>query len=338
MNKILFVILLGILLGEMIFLLGFGAGEDFWAHYLVGRFLLGWLSPTELQLQWPYPFGYDQLLPETVLVLPFALLSPQFALLLWTLLIFIGQLLAFRLLMRSWELAVAASCWPPCFVAIWMGQMTPILLLAWGISEFILSKKGRSGLIMSLAMVKPHLTPPLFVPRLFRHHRRWVLGLALGLLPWIISLPLSPLIPLSGRTEGFFTRWFLANPLSVSLPSQLYCLDWKAQLAISLVGLSAVFALWWHYQRDELLLVGFLFFFPHIRVYDLPILAPTLPILASSRLGMIAIATISLGALLSLEFLWPWVNTIGLGLAFVSLVQTRDTTWKLPIRIKRGFV
>jgi len=326
MNKRVLVILLGILLGEIVFLLVLSPGEDFWAHYLVGQFLLGSISPTELQLQWPYPFGYDQLLPETVLVLPFALLPPKLALLSWTLLIFAGQLLAFRLLMDSWELAVAASCWPPCFVAMWRGQMTPILLLAWGMSKFVLSRKGRSGLIMSLAMVKPHLTPPLFMPRLLRYHRRWVFGLALGLLPWIISLPLSPPIPLDSSPKGFFTRWFLANPLSVSLPGQLYTLGWKAQLVISLVGLGAIFALWWHCRRDELLLIGYLLFFPHIRVYDLPILAPTLPILASSTLGAVAIATLSLGALLSLRFLWPWINTIGLCFAFVSLLQTRDGT------------
>ncbi|MFQ5945022.1 MAG: glycosyltransferase 87 family protein [Anaerolineae bacterium] len=325
----------GVLAGQLGYLLFASFGEDFWAQYLVARVLTGRLSVEGALEVWPYPHGYDNLAFEALLALPLSFLPPVPALLGWTALSAAFLALAVYLLRRMFRLQPIGSgeaillslAWPVTFVALFRGQISTLVVLSLA-GALALAGRRRpflGGLAASLVLAKPHLWLGLAAGLLARSRWRLAIGLGIGSgVLLLVSLPAAAAGLTVPDPERFFTTWFFSNPLSVSLVGRLHFLPWPVQAAASLLGLLAV-ALWWWRRREEsasaagFAWVGYLIFTPHLRVYDLVVLLPV--ILAAlpwqSRWAQAGLILTSIGAIGSLRF--QALDLVAIGLVCIAV-------------------
>lgn len=341
MKKVFLALGLGVLLGEIVFLSLSPAGEDFWAHYLTAQHLVGRISQRDLQDMWPYPHGYDQLAFEALLVVPLSFLSPLPALLLWTgvsyLAIAAATYLWVKDLERKQPLGVAATTllfliWPVTFVHIFRGQITSLFLLAL-VASYLLGLRKReelSGLVLSLGLIKPHLVAGVVAGVVLKSKWRVLSGFLIGsLLLFIASLRVT-LPEIETNFQNYLTRWFLGNPLSISLVGRFHFLSWPLQATASALGL-LVLAMWWWRKHAPTLYdaaFGFLISFlliPHLRVYDLVALIPIFTLLLPHRDPLVwtSLLLLSIGGVGSLRFALLDLVTLSLILLVISLWRNR---------------
>ncbi len=325
----------GVLVGQFSYLLFAPFGEDFWAHYLVARVYTGELSPTGAVEVWPYPHGFDNLGFEALLALPLSFLPPIPALWAWTALsagsLALTGFLLFRLFPRQpigpGDAILLSLAWPPSFVALFRGQISPLVVLSLA-GALVLAGRRRhflGGLAASLVLAKPHLWLGMVAGILARFGGRLVAGLGVGSgVLLLVSLPPVAAGLTVPDPERFLTTWFFSNPLSVSLVGRLHFLPWPVQAASSLLGLLAVGLWWWNRREDSLAAdgfawVGYLVFTPHLRVYDLVVLLPvilaTLP--WQSRWAQAGLALTSIGAIGSLRF--QGLDLVAIGLVCIAV-------------------
>lgn len=137
-NKMLWAIGLGIFVGEAIFLLIYTAGEDFWQHYFTAQALIAGVPVETVQDIWPLQYVYPYLTFLPWALAPLSLLPPRLALTIWVASLYLAMgaavyLLAMTLPHFTRSRAAAAALWfaiwPVTFVAVFMGQVSPFILL-----------------------------------------------------------------------------------------------------------------------------------------------------------------------------------------------------------------
>lgn len=341
-NKILWAIGLGIFVGEVTFLLIYTAGEDFWQHYFTAQALIGGLPAETIQDIWPprYVYPYLTFLPRALV--PLSVLPPRLALTIWVALLYLAMGAAVYLLattfphftrLRAAAAALWFAIWPVTFVAVFMGQVSPFILLILVVA-YRLGKNGSdlaSGLVLSLGLLKPHLMIGVVGALALRAKWRIVLGFTLGSLV-ILGISLSS--GQMGSASNWFryvTEWFLSNDRSVSIVGRLHFLPWQLQLMVTLLGMGLL-AFWW-WRRSDLssydAALGFLAslsMVPYVLIYDLVLLAPLFLLLIESK-DLLFWASILVAALASLRY--------GLGdLAAVSMVLLGLALWRNRDRLR----
>lgn len=342
-RKLAFVILLGVFLGELIFLLALSPGEDFWQHYSAAQAIRSGMVMHEMPRatfgDWIYPYPMF----TAVLLLPLSFLPPWLAFTIWVGLLYSvagmsTYLFASRIAELDRELAclvtITSLIWPVTFIAVFMGQITPLLLAAL-IAAYLLGQGQRSsfaGLVLSLGLTKPHIVAPVVAGLVLRSKWRWILGFVAGALILTgISLAVGQGTSLDAW-QRYVLGWFLGSGRSISLIGRLEFLPdpWRVLLAI--VGYCAL-GIWWFKKpviRPIDVALGFLISMllsPYVPAYDLVLLIPVLVLLMSQGdvffwLGMILSSLGSfwygLGGLMTLSM-------ICLGVAVVRIQGSAKT-------------
>lgn len=355
MKKVFLALGLGVLLGEIVFLSLFPAGEDFWAHYLTAQLLVGRTSQRELLDLWPYPHGYDQLPFEALLVLPLSFLSPFPALLLWTgvsyLAIAGATYLWIKNLDREQPLGLAGITllfliWPVTLVHMFRGQITSLFLLTL-VASYLLAIRKRewlSGLVLSLGLIKPHLLAGVVAGVVLKGKWRVLLGFLIGcLLLFTVSLLVTP-PDIETNFQDYLTQWFLGNPLSISLVGRFHFSPWPVQATASALGL-LILAIWWWRKHSPTLYdaaFGFLaslLLIPHLRVYDLVTLTPIFALLLPHRNPLLwtSLLLLSIGGLGSLRFALLDLVTLSLIVLAISLWRNRAPQANNPKGVNKGW-
>ncbi|GEM_PF-6042670 len=342
-NKILWAVGLGALVGEVAFLLIYTAGEDFWQHYFTAKALIAGLPAETVQDVWPLQYVYPYLIFLPWALVPLSMLPPRLALTIWVALLYLAMGAAVYLLAMTFphftrpRAAAAAlwfAIWPVTFVAVFMGQVSPFILLILVVA-YRLGKNGRdlvSGFVLSLGLLKPHLMIGVVGALALRAKWRIILGFTLGSLVVLgISLFSGPM----GSAPNWFryvTEWFLSNDRSVSIVGRLYFLPWQLQLIVTLSGMGLL-AFWW-WRRPNIshcdAALGFLIYLalvPYVLVYDLVLLVPCFLVLIDSR-GIIFWASVLMAAVASLRY--------GLGdLAALALLLLAFSLWRNRKRLQQ---
>ncbi|MBI3286710.1 MAG: DUF2029 domain-containing protein [Chloroflexi bacterium] len=344
-DRRLLVLGLGVLVGELAFLLAWPHGEDFWQHYLAAQKLLGIVTPAQQQELWPYPYGYPYLSFVALLISPLAVLPPLLAISLWTALSLMGLGLAnwmFAGLLlpaggnRRALWALGLSIWPASFVSVWMGQSAALMVLSLAVCAWLVrrGRSGRAGLALSLALIKPHLLVGTLAGLALHRRGRILGGFACGLaglllLSWALG-PLGP--PLD--VEAYLPDWFLGGGFSVSLVGRLYPFSPPLAVGLALVGLVGLAIWWWRHPRPvgvEDAALGFtlsLLFIPHLRVHDLVLLNPVymLALQRGEPWSWVSALLLSLGALVSTRSMLLDPITLALVLLAISVWRVRGVT------------
>lgn len=339
-NKMLWAVGLGIFVGEAIFLLIYTAGEDFWQHYFTAQALIAGVPVEAIQDFWPLQYVYPYLIFLPWALAPLSLLPPRLALTIWIALLYLAMGVAVYLLAmtlphftrsRAAAAALWFAIWPVTFVAVFMGQVSPFILLILVVA-YRLGKNGRdlvSGLVLSLGLLKPHLMIGVVGALALRAKWRIILGFTLGSLV-ILGISLGQM----GSAPNWFryvTEWFLSNDRSVSIVGRLHFLPWQLQLMVTLLGMGLL-AFWW-WRRSDLssydVALGFLAslsMVPYVLIYDLVLLAPLFLLLVESK-DHLFWASILLAAVASLRY--------GLGdLAAISTVLLGLALWRNRDRLR----
>jgi len=176
---------------------------DYEAYWMAARLLLTGGNPYDLdavaalqgvpplqngsvKVAWNPPWAL-------AVMLPFGLVEFPLSRMLWFLLmvaVLFASVSVFWLrdggpLSRRWVAALLCILFPPALLALWNGQMTPLLLA--GIAGFLHSgaqgRWGRAGAFLALGALKPHLLCLFWgVCVLWGvHHRRWQIAAGLGI-------------------------------------------------------------------------------------------------------------------------------------------------------------
>jgi hypothetical protein len=305
----------GVLLGELVFLLVMSPGEDFWQHYRAAGAIRRGIPLREMPMvkegDWP-TYVYPAF--TAVLLTPLSLLPPRLAFTVWVGILYsaIGlstYLSATRVARLDHDMAVLAAMvsmvWPVTFVAVFIGQITALIPMVLVVT-YVLSERKRcraAGLVLSLALVKPHLVVPLVPGLMLRQKWRMLGGFAIGALILAgVSLATGPDTSPDAWSH-YILGWFLGNKRSVSLMGyQLVSLPWRLLLSASAYCALAV----WLFKKDTLrpvdaalaFLVSLLFA-PYLLVYDLVLLTPIFALLIARRDGFfwLAMALSSWGTL-----------------------------------------
>ncbi len=343
-DKILWAVGLGILVGEVAFLLIYTAGEDFWQHYLTAKALIAGLPAETVQDVWPLQHVYPYLIFLPWVLVPLSMLPPRLALTIWVALLYLAMGAAIYLLamtfphfsrLRAAAAALWFAIWPVTFVAVFMGQVSPFILLILVVA-YRLGKNGRdlaSGLVLSLGLLKPHLMIGVVGALALRAKWRIVLGFTVGSLALLgISLSSGQM----GSAPNWFryvTEWFLSNDRSVSIVGRLHFLPWQLQLMVALLGMGFL-AFWWWRRSDPSsydTALGFLVFLsmvPYVLIYDLVLLVPLFLLLVESK-DLLFWASVLVAAVASLRY--------GLGdLAALALLLLALSLWRNRKRLQQS--
>ena len=292
MNKILLVILLGILLGEIIFLLALSPGEDFWQHYSAAQAIRSGTTMHETPRatfgDWIYPYPMF----TAVLLLPLSFLPPWLAFTIWVGLLYSTAgvstyLFATRVAGRDRQVAslvtIVSLIWPVTFIAVFMGQITP-LVLAILAAAYLLGQGERSsfaGLVLSLGLIKPHVVAPIVAGLILRRKWHLVVSFAIGAFIVVsISLAVGQSTSLDAWRQYVFGR-FLGGGRSISPIGRLQFLSEPWRMLLVAAGYCTL-GIWWfkkHMIRPIDAALGFLvsiFLSPYVPAYDLVLLIPVL--------------------------------------------------------------
>lgn len=341
-DRRLLVLGLGVLVGELAYLLAFPAGEDFWAHYLGAQYLTGQISWEQMNREWPYPDLYPYLSFIPLLVSPLGFLPPHPALSAWTALLVIAVVISITIFAttfhRGWSVLQKAgavvffSLWPVTFAALFLAQSSPILLAGLA-AAFALSRRQRTtlaGLTLSLGMFKPHLLIGVLGGLTLKGCGRPLLGFAAGTAIWLgLSFLASPVAPQRGGVL-FLDQWEIYKSLSVSPLGRLYFLPIPVVWALAAIALSAL-ALWWWRRPSPTLAdaalgyAAFFVLFPYVRVYDLVLLIPVYVWLLPGYgwAAWASVLLVSAGAVGSLRFVLWDLTALGIALLIPAIWQKR---------------
>lgn len=288
-HRLAFPILAGVLLGEIIFLLLQSPGEDFWQHYIAGQALLAGVPVNEALAPMFGTLGYPYPMFTAVLLLPLSLLPPQWAFRAWVGLLYsaVGAsayLFARRVLRLQPRPAstrtIISLVWPVTFVTVFMGQITPLVLL-FMLAAYLLGRRRKlclAGALLCLALIKPHVVALVAGGLLLRKEWRLLGSFALG----AVVLAAACLCWGQGTSLDAWRRyvlgWFLSGR-SVMMPGQVQLLSvpWRMLLAAcGYFGLSV----WWFKKETVRLHDTALAFLvavllsPYLPGYDLVLLVP----------------------------------------------------------------
>jgi hypothetical protein len=342
-GRTLSVVLLGVLLGELVFILLFSRGEDFWQHYYASHTIRQAMTSVDAtadgaSVGWhPYPMFTG------VLVLPLSFLPPSVSLKVWFALLYVIFGLAIyafaeRVAGYSREFAVNVSLlcmvWPVTFCAVFLGQISPIILSLF-VAAYLLFKSGKpyaAGFVLSLALLKPHFALPVAGAFALRREWRVTTAFCLGaVILGSVSLRLGQNTSPDSWSQFIF-GWFLARP-TVSLVSLLQPLTpgWRALAAM--LGLF-VLGVWW--VRKQCIrpvdaaggLLACLLVSPYVPTYDLVLLAPVVVLLVPSRDGFFWLGIV-LSSLSLLGFGFRGASTLAVACFGVALLRmSRNSTWR----------
>lgn len=347
MNKIRLyqVILIGIIAGEIIYLVlaatGLAAsdpapGNDFWQHLYAAKAIRAGstkLAPNGADFIYPYPAFV------AIVLMPLSFLPSSVALLVWLLILYSvlggsAYYCARNLLNLQREhrfsIFLGALAWPVSFVAIFLGQISPLILGLLLLSLYLASIKEdlAAGLILAFTLAKPHLAWMIPLGLLLKGKKRCFGGFLLGAIPLLtISAWLGKSNQLSGW-KAYVSGWFLNNERSLSLIGRLYLLPPAVQLALSLFG-AILIAAWW-LRRSKIVLIdvgkGFLLSLlvsPYVLISDLVLVMPIFIVLSTKR---------RLIFWFSLVLMSVSVLRFGLGdFVAVSLILLAVSSWQYEI-------
>jgi len=297
-RRLTMVLLLGVLLGEVIFLLVLSPGEDFWQHYQAAHAIRRGIPLREMPMykdgDWPYVYpGFT-----AVLLLPISFLPPRLAFTVWVGILYSATglstyLFATRVAGLDRQVAMLATIvslvWPVTFIVVFLGQTTPLILMLLVVT-YVLGERGRfyvAGLVLSLGLVKPHLVVPVVPGLMLRGKWRMVGSFVIGTLMLAGASLATGLNTSPNAWSGYILGWFLGGERSVSLTGyQLVSLPWRLLLAAC--GY-CVLAVWW-FKKDTILpidaalaFLASLLLSPYVPAYDLVLLTPILALLISRR-------------------------------------------------------
>lgn len=157
---------------------------------------------------------------------------------------------------------VALLSYFPFFLCLWLGQLTPIVLLAtclWLHLETSQDRNDRqclfSGLLLSVTSIKPHLVSLLWIyafARLIQHKQiAFVVGLVGGLaLLNIIPACIRPTIFAEFFANLQEAPLYWKNPTLTSFLSRELAIESSA-LKLLPVGVAAVFVFWRSFRQDS---------------------------------------------------------------------------------------
>jgi hypothetical protein len=287
------VVLSGVLLGEAIFLLLLSPGEDFWQHYTAANAIRHSraLMPICTDGGWP-PYVYPGF--TAVLFLPLSFFPPRMAFTAWVGILYSATaastyLFATRVASLDRQLAMFATLgslvWPVTFVAVFMGQATPLVTLIL-VATYALGQRGRfrpAGFALSLALFKPHVVAPVAAGLTLR--RKWALVgsfLAGAMVLAGVSVG-TGLNTCHGTWSSYILGWFLGGANSVSLPG-FELVPLPGRLLLAACGYCAL-AVWLlrkaaiHPEDAAIAFVASLLFSPYVPGYDLVLLTPIFALL-----------------------------------------------------------
>lgn len=328
MKRLTLAILLGVFLGEIVFLLVLSPGEDFWQHYSAAQAIRSGIAihetPRSTFGDWIYPYPMF----TAVLVLPLSFLTPPAAFALWVFILYSGlsistfffaRMVTKADTQRALLMTTLALAWPVTFMAVFMGQITP-LLLASLIGAYVIAELKRpylSGLTLSLGLIKPHLVMPIIIGLALKKKWRLLSGFVTG------SLILVAISAGAGQTTSveawreYLFGWLLGSGRSVSPISQLPLPSQGSRMALAVLGYCALGIWWWRKQSPSpsdaalgfLLTLCLSFYLP---AYDLVLLIPIFVLLmnksdaffwAAVALSSVAIFRYRFAPLLSLSMI-----------------------------------
>lgn len=337
MRRLVSVVLLGVLLGQFVFIVSLSPGEDFWQHYYAGHALRAGVTVEEVMsgrvsADWRYPY------PMFVapLLLPISFLPPRVAFALWAALLYVAlgvstYAFAARAVGLGREAAVEATllslAWPVTFSSVFMGQVTPVLVSLF-IAAYLLARLGHpnvAGGVLSLALIKPHIAAPVVGAVALRRKGRVVIAFAVAATILLAtSLAVGQHCPVADRIQ-YAVGWFLGSGRTVSLVGLLRPFPEEWRLLAVACGYCAISVWWFRKQAISLVdvaygLISCLLVSPHVPVYDLVLLTPVLVLLATHQNAFfwLALGLSSVGALRSGAL---WAVTLSLVLFGVALFR-----------------
>lgn len=298
-RRLTIVVLLGVLLGEVIFLLVLSPGEDFWQHYQAAYSIRRGIPLREMPMykdgDWP-PYVYPGF--TALLLLPLSFLPPRLAFAVWVGILYSATalstyLFATRVARLDRQVAMLATLvslvWPVTFIAVFLGQTTPLIVGVFAVA-YVLGQRERcwfAGLALSLALVKPHVVAPVVAGLMLRKKWRIVGGFVIGALILAGISVGSGSITSPDAWSDYILGMFLGGGRSVSLTGfQPVPLPWRLLLAAC--GY-CVLAVWW-FRKDTILpvdaAIGFLvslLLSPYVPAYDLVLLTPMVALLIDRK-------------------------------------------------------
>jgi len=343
-ERILSAVLLGVLIGEFVYIALFGRGEDFWEHYYAGQAMRQGVTVEEAMADrasedWMYPYPMF----TAVLLLPLSFLPPSVSFRLWAALLYVmlglGTYAFARRVGRfgrepALEATLLVLVWPVTFCAVFMGQMTPILVSLF-VAAYLLARARKpyaAGLVLSLALFKPHFALPVAVAFALRREWRVVTAFGLGA---IVLVGVSLLFGQNTSPDAwqqYLVGWFLARR-TVSLIGLLQPLAPAWRVLASVTGF-CLLGVWWFRRRVIRLVdaaVGVLaglLVSPYVPIYDLVLLAPLIVLLMPGRDPFFWLA-MALTSVTALRFGFSWATILGLACFGVALFRlSRSSAWR----------
>ena len=335
-------VLLGVLLGEFVFIALFSPGEDFWQHYYAGHAIRSGVTVEEAMADrappgWLYPYPMF----TAVLLLPLSFLPPSVSFRLWAVLLYVTLGLGiYAVARRVAELGreealngtLLCLVWPVTFCAVFIGQTTPILLSLFVAAYLLLSARRSyaAGFVLSLALCKPHFALPVAGAIALRRQWRVVAAFGLGA---IILVGVSLVVGQNTAPDAwrqYVVGWFLARR-TVSLIGLLQPLTPGWRVLATVLGF-CIIGVWW-LRRQVIrpvdaawgVLAGLLVS-PYVPVYDLVLLAPVVVLLVRHR-GVFFWSAMVLSSLSALRFGFSWAALMALGSFGVALLRmSRSST------------
>jgi hypothetical protein len=335
-------VLLGVLLGEFVFIALFSPGEDFWQHYYAGHAIRSGVTVEEAMPDgappgWLYPYPMF----TAVLLLPLSFLPSSVSFRLWAVLLYVTLGLGiYAVARRVAELGreealngtLLCLAWPVTFGAVFIGQTTPILLSLFVAAYLLLSARRSyaAGSVLSLALCKPHFALPVAGAVALRRQWRVVAAFGLGA---IILVGVSLVVGQNTAPDAwrrYVLGWLLARR-TVSLVGLLQSLTLGWRVLATVLGFCAI-GVWWLRRRiirpvDAAwgVLAGLLVS-PYVPVYDLVLLAPVVVLLVRHR-GVFFWSAIFLSSLSALRFGFSWAALMALGCFGAALLRmSRNST------------
>jgi hypothetical protein len=341
-ERIVTPVLVGVLLGEFVFIALFSPGEDFWQHYYAGHTIRGGVAVEEAMAGrvppgWHYPYPMF----TAVLLLPLSFLPPSVSFRLWAVLLYVTlglgiYAVARRVAVLGREEALNGTllclAWPVTFCAVFIGQITPILLSLFVTASLLVSarKSYAAGLVLSLALCKPHFALPVFGAFALRRQWRVITALGLGA---IVLVGMSLVFGQNTAPDAwrqYVVSWFLARR-TVSLVGLLQPLTPGWRLLATVLGFCMI-GVWW--LRKQVIgpvdaawgVLASLLVSPYVPVYDLVLLAPVVVLLVRRR-GVFFWSAIVLSSLSALRFGFSWAALMALGSFGAALLRmSRNST------------
>lgn len=347
MKRLTLAILLGVFLGEIIFLLVLSPGEDFWQHYSAAQAIRSGIAIHETPRStfggWIYPYPMF----TAVLVLPLSFLTPPAAFALWVFILYSGlsistfffaRMVTKADTQRALLMTTLALAWPVTFMAVFMGQITPLVLTSL-MSACVVAQVKRpylSGLILSLALVKPHLVTPIIVGLAIK--KKWPLlsGFAVGaLMVGAISLAAGQTTSMMAWREYLF-GWLLGSGRSVSPITQLPLLSLSSRMILGVLGYCVLGIWWWRKQTlsptDAAL--GFLLTLClslYLPAYDLVLLIPIF-VLLMNETDAFFWAAIALSSVASFRYRFAPLLSLSMICLAVALLRFQGSAKTFPAR------